>query len=137
MKCPVSKLRLRLQTVETGHYFCSHATKKVTKPRKSRRTKIDNFLQGRLAVYRKLRKIKSEKRGRASASTICSHFLCIPSGIEIPARRFLYYFFLSRKKDVFGFLQIISDMVFTALFGKSDFIGKIHDAVDRDFFISI
>ena len=23
IKCPVSKLRLRLQTVETGHYFCS------------------------------------------------------------------------------------------------------------------
>ena len=23
IKCPVSKLRLRLRTVETGHYFCS------------------------------------------------------------------------------------------------------------------
>ena len=55
-KCPASKLRLCLRTVETGHYFVHHAAKKYTKPRKSRRTKIYYFLQGRLAVYRKLRK---------------------------------------------------------------------------------
>ena len=43
-KCPVSKLRLCLRIVETGHYFVHHAAKKYTKPRESRRTKIYYFL---------------------------------------------------------------------------------------------
>ena len=41
IKCPVSKLRLRLQTVETGHYFCSlMPLRNGKKPRQIPRAKI-------------------------------------------------------------------------------------------------
>ena len=41
IKCPVSKLRLRLQTVETGHYFCSlMPLRNAKKPRQIPRAKI-------------------------------------------------------------------------------------------------
>ena len=45
IKCPVSKLRLRLQTVETGHYFCSlMPLRNAKKPRQIPRIKIYIFL---------------------------------------------------------------------------------------------
>ena len=46
IKCPVSKLRLRLQTVETGHYFCSlMPLRNAKKPRQISWTKIYIFVK--------------------------------------------------------------------------------------------
>ena len=54
--------------LKPGIIFVRHAAKKVTKPRKSRRAKIYNFLFGRLAMSPKLRIIKSEKRWQRNKS---------------------------------------------------------------------
>ena len=56
------------EQLKPGINFVRHAAKKVTKPRKSRRPKIYNFLFGRLAMSPKLRIIKSEKRWQRNKS---------------------------------------------------------------------
>ena len=61
IKCPVSKLRLRLQTVETGHYFCSPMPLRTAKkPRQIPWAKIYNFCQGDRLIhgyFRALRRV--------------------------------------------------------------------------------